>query len=131
MLVASDAGGALARLVGALGDRAAGHHLVAEAVVAALAGVGARLGRRERVLGLHRATRISATTSRATSRAARSAATTSSTVVGIPRSCRSSAALHTSAICCQEISPSRNASTATSLAALSHAGAVPPARPAW
>ena len=63
-------------------------------------------------------------------RARRSASITASTESAIAPSCRDRTASKTSGMDDQPILPSRNASTATSLAALSQAGAVPPARPA-
>ena len=67
---------------------------------------------------------------RAQSRAAASAASTASTLSAAEPGQRSSAADNTSAIDVHRMRPFKNASTATSLAALSHAGAVSPDRPA-
>ena len=66
----------------------------------------------------------------ATARAVRSAAMTASTESAEFPSCRESTSERTSAIAIQGISPARNDATATSLAAFSQAGAVPPIRPA-
>src|SRR5690606_28353154 len=93
--------------------------------------VGRRLGAPHRALLTRSAPERSSTISAVTRRAAASASSTSSTEPASLPSQRSSAAAFTSAMSRQAIRPARNASTDTSLAADSHAGAVPPALPAW
>src|SRR5207302_3485507 len=80
--------------------------------------------------GLHALAVLRSTIDRVTSRARRSTSITLSTSESTVPSCRSRASSNTSAMASHGRFPLRKAPTATSLAALSQAGAEPPLRPA-